>query len=815
MPNKTKKLQPNQLCRSCSPSEFKFKTTEQLAVLEGAIGQDRALSAVSFGISIKSHGYHIYALGPTGSGKTTIIRKLLEKEAQNKPAPNDWLYVNNFENRDKPYYLNLPAGMGKEFKEDMDLLVEELKTETYKVFESKEYAKEQEKIEQDFQKHSKELFEDLEKKAEKKGFVLLQTAHGIMPLPTSGDKVLTPEQHAGLSEKERKKIESTQEELSREVRETIRLIESLQKTVKASIRDLDRRVISFAVDHLLNSLFEKYKKFKAVINYLNEAKAFLLKNVPTFKQLKQSEQASMVQMLGGAGGGNQEPTFEEYRVNLIVDNSKTKGVPVIFERNPIGPNLVGRIEQRGYFGTLVTNFSMIKSGSLHRANGGYLIIDALELLQKPYAWQMLKRALKGREVMIENMYEAFGAFATRTLEPEPIPLDLKILLIGDPYIYYLLSAYDQDFRELFKVMADFEPHMKWDKESVQHYASFIGNICREENLKHFEPSAVAQVVEYGSRAVSHQNKLSTNFGEVVDIVRQSSYWANQNGNKTVKAADVKKALDEKIYRSSRIDQQIQEMIAEGTIMIDTDGEVVGQINGLSVMQIGDYSFGKPSRITARTYSGAEGVISIDREVKLGGTIHNKGTMILAGYLGGKYASEYPVSFTASLTFEQLYEGVEGDSASSTEIYALLSSLSGYPIRQGFAVTGSVNQFGEIQPIGGVNDKIEGFFQVCKAKGLTGKQGVIIPATNVNHLMLRDYVIDAVKAGKFHIYAVTTIDEGIELLTGISAGERKKDGAFPKNTVNWAVQNKLIELTKNIQSQNTKNNRKKKPKTKRK
>jgi len=788
----TSELSVSQLRRICNHKSFQFTSTEKLPPLEGVIGQDRALKAVQFGLEINSHGYHTYALGPTGTGKSTIIKKILAKVAKNKDVPDDWLYVNNFEDHDKPYTLKLPAGTGHKFRDDIDQLVEELKSDIPKAFESKEYAKEQENIEQEFQKRSKELFQELEKKVSEHGFVLLQTIHGIVPLPTVNDKVITPDQYTTLSDEEKKKFDDVQEELQGKIRETVRLVEELQKKGKDRIRELDHRIVGYTVDHLINDLLKKYAKFHGAVTYLKAAKAALLKNVMTYKQMKQAEQIPGISSLLG---GSQEPAFEEYRINLLVDNSKTVGVPVVFESNPIGPNLIGRVEQRGFFGTLVTNFRMIKAGALHRANGGYLIIEALDLLQKPFAYQLLKRCLKTREIVIESMNEVFGAFITRTLEPQPIPLDIKIILIGDPYIYYMLHEMDHEFKELFKVVADFETQSDWTADNVKQYAQFIGNICREEKLKHFDASAVAKVIEYCSRQVEHQNKLATNFGNVVDLVRQSNYWATQNKSKLVRKIDVTKALEEKVYRSNRIEKHIQEMIREGTIMVSTKGTAIGQVNGLSVLKLGEYSFGKPSRITARTYIGSQGVISIDREVKLGGPIHNKGSMILVGYMGGKYAFHAPLGFSASITFEQLYEGVEGDSASSAEIYALLSSLSDHPLRQDLAVTGSVNQHGEIQPIGGVNEKIEGFFQVCKAKGLTGKQGVIIPASNVVHLMLHDYVIEAVKAKQFHIYAVSTIDEGIELLTGMKAGARSKDGHYPANTINGAVQKGIINLAK--------------------
>ncbi len=490
-------------------------------------------------------------------------------------------------------------------------------------------------------------------------------------------------------------------------------------------------------------------------------------------------------------------TFDEYRANLLVDNSSTKGAPIVFEKNPTAANLIGRVEYQGKFGALFTNYRMIKNGALHRANGGYLLLDAFELLTKPMAWEILKRALKNQEIVIESIEQAFGYMTTRTLEPEPIPMDVKVVIIGDPFLYYLLYNRDQDFHKLFQVKADFDIRTDWTEDTGKQYAHFVGNICREENLLHFSPDGVSSIIEYSARRASHQKKLLTVFGEVVDIIRQASFWAEQDKVEPVTATEVKKAIEEKIYRSNRTEQIIQEMIEDETILISTEDSVVGQVNGLSVLPLGDYSFGKPARITARTFVGSKGILNIERETELGGPIYNKGSLILAGYLGGKFAENVPLAFSASITFEQEYSGIEGDSASSSELYALLSSLSGFPIRQDLAVTGSVNQYGEVQAIGGANEKIEGFFAVCEAKGLTGTQGVLIPASNVKHLMLRDEVLQAVREEKFHIYAVSTIDLGIELLTGKEAGEKQEDGSYPEGTVNRAVQEKIQELANKV------------------
>jgi len=786
------RLTADQLRHHFDPASFTFKSTEELPDYEGIIGQERALKAISFGINIKSQGYHMFAMGPPGTGKKTIISKYLKAIAESKPAPDDWLYVNNFNDSDNPKSIRLPAGRGKEFSNDMDQLVEELKTEVPKAFESREYEQERQDTKQGFNQRSQELFNKLEQKVKKAGFRLLQSPEGMGIVPVMEGEPIKPGQMKELDAETVKEIEERQKDLEAEIQNTMRQAQELGKEARKKIQDLDRRAVAFAIDHLLDDLKKKYSEFKQVIDFLNEAREFLLKNVGSFKQLKKMAEASPEQKQF-MSMMQEQVTFDEYRANLIVDNSAAKGAPIVFEKNPTAANLVGRVEYQGKFGALITNFNMIKNGALHRANGGYLLLDAFELLTKPMAWEILKRALKNREIVIESLEKAFGYMTTRTLEPEPIALDIKVIVVGDPFLYYLLYNRDQDFHKLFKVKADFDIRTPWTEESGNNYAHFIGNICREENLKHFGPDGVSRIIEYSARMAAHQKKLITVFGEVVDMIRQASFWAEQDGKELVTAAEVNRAIDEKIHRSNRVEKIVQEMIEEETILIDTRDKVVGQVNGISVLPLGDYSFGKPSRITARTFVGSNGIINIERETELGGPIHNKGSLILAGYLGGKYAEETPLAFTASITFEQLYEGVEGDSASSSELYALLSSLSGFAVRQDLAVTGSVNQRGEVQAIGGVNEKIEGFFEVCKARGLTGTQGVVIPASNIKHLMLRNEILAAVQEEKFHIYAVSTIDQGIGLLTDREAGKKKEDGRYPENTVNRAVQERIQEL----------------------
>lgn len=793
MASNVTELSADQVRRACDPSQFTFTTTEELPSLAAVIGQERALRSILFGIDIDTSGYHMYALGPTGTGKTTIVQKFLEHEAATRPVPDDWLYFNNFQDADHPRALRLPAGIGSRFKNDMDQIVDYLTKEIPRVFESTEYGKQQEELDEEFQKRRQTILEQVEKAAQEKGLTLVPTPQGIMLAPVIRGTVLTPDQMQLLGDEQRQKIEAAQEEIQAKLRDAMREIQQIQKEARGRGDEIDRQIIGFAISHLFDEMREKYAQFDVVLKFLNEVQHDLMENVQTLKQYQQlqqlqAEQGPMALMLGRA-----QLTFDQYRVNLIVNNSETKGAPAILARNPSYNNLVGRIEHQGQFGTLVTNFNMIKGGLLHKANGGYLLLDVRDVLTKPLAWEGLKRALKNKVIEIESLAEAYGMFATRTLEPEPIPLHLKVILIGDPMIYYLLFNLDPDFQELFKVKADFSLRMERTPETTEQYAQFIATVCREENLTHFAPTGVAQVVEHSSRLVEHQGKLITKFGDIVDLIRESSYWAGKNGHQVVQDADVRKAIDEKVYRSNQIQLILQEMITEGTILIDTHGETPGQINGLAVLSLGDYAFGKPSRITARIHVGNKGVINIDRETELGGKIHNKGSMILAGYLGGKFATDVPLALSATLTFEQVYEEIEGDSASSVELYALLSALSGFPIRQDLAVTGSVNQLGQVQAIGGVNVKIEGFFDVCCAIGLTGQQGVMIPQSNVKHLMLREDVVAAIHDGQFHIYPIASIDEGIALLTGKEAGERQADGTYPDGTVNGAVQRKLRAL----------------------
>lgn len=788
MVSKISELVPEQLRCICNPDQFEFDNLEEVPPLEEMIGQERAVGAIEFGVGIKSDGFNIYALGPVGVGRTSAVRNFLEPRAKAMPIPDDWCYIHNFSEPHKPKALRLSPGKAKEFKTDMEGLVNELRREIPRVLESDAYENERNQVLQDLQDKRSTLFVELDEKTRKRGFALQQNPSGIFVLPIVDGQVLTSEQYVHLSQEVRQRIEEDGQSLQRDLNQTMRSVRELERQTRKNLENLERQAVVFAVGHLIEELKEKFSDSPDIVNYLDDIQEDVITHVQDFMTSPET------QLQVGFPNIRQRVSLERYQVNVVVDNSATTGAPVVEESNPTYANLIGRIERRAEFGTLITDFTMIKPAALHRANGGYLIVESLPILRNPFAWNALKRSLKNREVKVSDIGEEFSYISTVTLEPEPIPLNVKVILIGDPHLYYLLYSYDEDFRELFKIKADFNTYIDRTEDNMRKYAQFISGRCKEEGLRHFDKSGIARIIEYSAELTGDQTKLSTRFADICDIIKEAIFWAERNNRDLVAKEDVQKAIDAKIYRANRIEEQIQKMIEDGTIFIDTEGEVVGQVNGLSVMSLGDYTFGKPSRITARTYMGSAGVINIEREVKMSGPIHNKGVMILSGYLNGKYGQNRPVSMSASIGFEQLYEGVEGDSASSTELYALLSSLSASPIKQGIAVTGSVNQRGDIQPIGGVTEKIGGFFDVCKAKGLTGEQGVIIPSSNVKNLMLREEIVETVRQGKFHIYPVNTIDEGIEILTGREAGELQADGTYPEGTVNWAMEKRLRELS---------------------
>jgi lon-related putative ATP-dependent protease len=788
------KVPVHKLSWRCGSELFDFQTTEELIDLEGTIGQERALRSIEFGLGMVENGFNLYLSGETGTGRTTSIMSLLKKRAKAEPPPMDWCYVYNFKDPDNPISLALQVGMGTALETDMGELLDDVKNDIPKALQSKEYELDKTAIILANQEKNNQLFGKLEKEAEEKGYALQRTVSGLVMVPQIEGRNMTNEEYDNLPDEEKEKTDATGNDLKGKLADVLSEVRENEKAVRDALAKLDRDLGLSAVGHHIEPLKKKYAEYPKVIRYLESVEEDILLNLENFKGAEPPQQV----IPGLKMPAPQAPSFERYTVNVFVDNRDTKGAPVVYEANPTYNNLFGRIDhvmQMG--GVATTNFTLIKPGALHRANGGYLVINAREVLINPFAWDALKRCIRNGEIKIEDVLEQFRFLTIVSLKPGSVPLKAKIIMIGSPMIYYLLFHMEPDYRKLFKVRADYDSRIAKTPDVLRDYALFVSSHCKKENLLPFARSAVSGLLEYAARSVEDQEKLTSQFMEITDLIREADYWARV-GNKTVVDRDIiKQAIEEKIYRSNRIEERIQELFEEGTLMVDTTGVEVGQVNGLSVMQLGDYNFGRPSRVTARVYMGRGGMVNIEREVKLSGPIHDKGVLILTGYLGGKYAFDRPLSFSASLCFEQSYEGIEGDSASSTELYALLSALSGVPLKQGIAVTGSVNQLGKVQPIGGVNYKIEGFYAVCKISGLTGDQGVMIPKSNERNLMLKDEVIEAVQEGKFQIWSVETIDQGIEILTGIPAGDLQPDGSYPEGTINYLVDKRLREMIENL------------------
>ena len=779
------KLPIEKLRNVCDANLMHCESTQNLVPLNEIIGQERAVRALKFGLGIKDHGFNMYVAGYPGTGRKTAVKNFVEAQAKTQAVPPDWCYVNNFGNPYEPKAIELPAGKGKEFRDDMKNFIENVKSALPKAFESEDYVARREATLKGLEDQRKQLIEELTVKAQREGFVIQTTPVGILLIPELDGKPLSEEEMLALPQKTKDKLQEKREKLEKEFTNTMRQLIDMERKIHEALKKLNKEVALYAIGNQVENLMEKYTAITEVMTYLKEVENDILDNLPQFVRRVESQQQLPFQM-----PWMKEEPYRKYEVNVVIDNSNTMGAPVIVEGNPTYHNLLGRTEKEAQFGALTTDFSMIRPGAIHKANGGYLIIPVEDLLRNPFSYDGLKRDLKDRNMAIEEPEERYGFLSVKTLKPQPIPLTAKVILIGNPYLYQMMFTLDQDFQELFKIKAEFDTTMPRTDEKVQQYAAFVCMLCEKEKLKHLDGSGLAKLVEYSSRIVEDQYKLSTQFSYVADIVRESNYYATQDNSEFITGNHVKKAIEEKIYRSKLIQEKIQEMIQRGFFLIDTAEQKVGQVNGLSVMGLGDFAFGTPSRVTASIGLGREGVIDIEREAKMGGPIHTKGVLILSGYINDKYARDKPLSLSARLVFEQSYEGVEGDSASSTELYSILSALSGLPIKQNLAVTGSVNQKGEVQAIGGVNEKIEGFFEVCKAKGFTGEQGVMIPDSNVQNLMLKEEVVDAVKDGKFNIYSVKTIDEGIEVLTGTKAGQQKADGTFEEGTVNYLVDRQL-------------------------
>jgi lon-related putative ATP-dependent protease len=788
-----KPLSSEELYSCCDPALFSFTTTDELPELEETIGQSRALNAIDFGLNLDSKGFNIFILGENGTGKSTTIKSILQKKAAGEPIPSDWCYVYNFKDPDIPLAISMEPGRASVFHKDMEELIKILRVEIPKIFESKEYEKQKNKILEEFQQKQKAMFSGLEEEAQSKGFSIRKTVSGLMIVPVKkGGEPLTEEEYEALDDKTKAKIDEIGKGLQEKLNDVVREVRESEKNVKSALSKLERDATLSAVGHFMEEMKTKYSDHERITEYLSGITEDILEHIDDFKS--QEEQTPPLPFMKMQ---KTEPTFTRYIVNVLVNNKDTKGAPCVFESNPTYFNIFGRMEYKFQYGVATTDFSMIKAGALHKANGGYLVINALDLLRNIFSYETLKRALRNREIKLEDVWEQYRLMSTSTLRPEAIPLNVKVILIGNPYLYYLLYSLDEEYRELFKVKADFDSRMERTTETVQKYASFIASTCKQANFLPFDRSGVAKIVEYGSRLAEHQNKLSSRFSEIGDVIKEANYWAKKAGGRIVQDEHVVKALRERVYRVNRIEERLQEMIVEGTLIIDTAGEKIGQINGLAVLGMGDYMFGKPSRITASTFAGKGGVINIERETKMSGKIHEKAILIITNYISRTYAKKKPISFAASITFEQLYDMIEGDSASCAELYVILSSLAGLPLKQNIAVTGSMDQNGDVQPIGGVNEKIEGFFDLCKVRGLDGTQGVVIPRKNIKHLMIKQEVVDAVKGGKFSIYPIDRVEEGMEIFTGMPMGEIKDDGTYPEGTVNYLVTKRLEEISQAI------------------
>jgi lon-related putative ATP-dependent protease len=776
---------------TCDPKLIGAKSTEEIKPLEVLVGQPRAYQALWFGFNVKEPGFNIFAAGPQATGKTTTTTDFLEEIAKKLPTPQDWCYVHNFDDEYQPKTLRCPPGLGKQLKQDMRELIQAARIAISQLFEGDEYATKRDEMSRKMNKGRQDVITRMGQVAESEGFAMQLTALGISLVPIVKGRPLSEEDFLSLPKDTQQQFTEKRETVKEKLQPLLRELRDLELKARDEMAKFDRDVTLYAIERLMSNLLEKYKQHNEITNFLHEIQTHIVEDLDRFRgrrgEKKESDQEAWIDELA----------FRVYDVNVIADNSGVQGAPIIVEHNPTYDNVLGRIEKESQLGTLTTDFTLIRGGSIHQANGGFLIIRAEQLLRDLNVYEGLKRALKAAEIVIEDLPQRAGYASVRSLAPQPIPLDVKVVLIGDSSTYQLLFAYDPEFRELFKVKADFDSTMAKAESNLKNYAGFFTTLVVNENLKHLDASALARLLEHSSRIAEDQNKLSTQFGLVADVVREAHFYASQENAKYITAFHVEKAIEAKVYRSNLIQDKIREYIQRNVIFISTDGVAIGQINGLSVLSVGDFSFGAPSRITIAVGLGKEGLIDVQREVHMSGPIHGKGVMIIAGYLASKFAYDKPLTLSARIVFEQNYEGVEGDSASSTELYALLSALSGAPIKQSFAVTGSVNQNGDVQPIGGANEKIEGYYEICKARGLNGQHSVIIPESNIQNLMLKQEVVDAVKAGKFHIYPVKTIEEGVELLTGIPAGKRLPNGGYEENSIYGRVDKRLRDMAETV------------------
>ncbi len=777
------------------PEEFSFRTTQEIPPLEGIIGQERAVQALDFGLAVKMKGYNIYMSGPSGTGKTTYARASTEKLAATEPVPSDWCYVYNFQNPRCPLALRFEAGLGKQFKEDMEELVQLLKIELQKVFRADDYEKQKSELLHSFDEERGALMDDMSAMAGEYDFQVKTTNSGIYFMPLVEGKAVGEEEYDNLAEDVKADIEKKSQTVQEKAGSIMRDIRELDKASKKRVEQLDYKVGMFAIGHHIGAVQEKYQEYERVIAYINAMQEDVLENISQFFEEEEESDEALASLLPMLSKKPAEDVTLKYKVNLIVDHSETKGAPVVVTFNPTYYNLVGEVEYDSEFGNLTTDFMKIKGGLFHKANGGYLIVQAQDILSAPQAWEALRRVIKTKEINMDSVREQLGAVVAPTLKPEPIAADIKVIMIGSNYYYETLSQYDDEFDKFFKIKADFDYEMPGTEENIWKIARFIKGFVEREKTMEFDVSAVCSIVEYSFRAAERQDKLSTRFTHLAEILCEAVTWAKLEGAETVTAEHIRKTVYEKEQRMNLYEEKLDEMLADDVIMIDTQGSEIGQINGLAVLDMGNYVFGNPTRITATTYVGKSGIVNIEKEARMSGQTHDKGVQIISGFLGQTYAQNFPLSLSCRVCFEQNYNGIDGDSASSTELYCILSSLAELPIRQDLAVTGSVNQKGEIQAIGGVTYKIEGFFDLCRKRGLTGEQGVIIPVANVRELVLKDEVVEAVKCGTFHIYPISHIDEGIELLMSMPAGKKNKNGTFPVNSVHGKVMKKLRAFDK--------------------
>jgi len=788
-------------CWTCKTEDFNFQCTDELTPLDRFIGQDRALDAIRFGLEVDKPGYNLFVTGLTGTGKTSAIKAHLEsiiedmeRQEKSKP-PCDWCYAHNFDDPDRPFALSLPAGEGKSLRSRMTYILALLREEMPKVFKSEQFEAERREMEEKGRLTTQEIMGALEQDARSQGFAVQMNQTGVTIFPMVENRAMSPEEYQALEEEQRKSVDEVRNQLMQQTQETMAKVREAEKESWDLIHDHERSAAEHRVADIFRPTVNAYENVPEVNHYLRHLADNVLDHLNLFKddEAVPSQTAPPMGSAPPSGSGPGNP-FLAFEINLLVDNSDVVTSPIVVEPNPNWGNLFGRIERRATMGTYFSDHSMLKPGSIHQANGGYLVLNARDVLTYPPVWEGLKRVIRNREIRLEDPAEQNGFFVPQGLRPEPIPLDIKVIITGDESTYRLLTTVDnEDFWDLFKVKAEFDNKVDITPDNIDAYCAFICRTCEDEGLRAFDANGAARVIEFAARMVSDQKKLSTRFGQIKDLLIESDYWAGQASCELVLGEHVEQAVNKKIHRLNIVEERVQEMVENGSVLLDFTGSVVGQVNGLAVYDLGDFSFGRPSRITAQTFAGREGVINIEREASLSGSTHDKGVLILSGYLGAKFGQERPLTLSSSLCFEQSYDGVDGDSASSTELYAIMSSLSGLPLKQNLSVTGSVNQMGEIQPIGGVNQKVEGMFDVCRIAGLTGDQGVMVPHQNLRNLMLRADVVAAIKEGKFHIYSVRTIDEGLEILTGVTAGERGPHGEFPEGTVNGLVEKRLREL----------------------